>query len=355
MSIKRSIASEAELEKRIHAEVNTVLEAIQENHTHEIAAYEKAKKQRWTAIVLTIFWFVFWFVPEYGWLEWLALVQVLVLVFAIRAWWNYLQQYQAVQAYHRAITGQVLRSIAAVFGLEESFRHEYQAIDPELGIWQRWWQSLTQPPAEYQQKVKELLQTSELITEPYNRFTVDDSWQLQFMEQPLEMFELSIQNVTGSGKNRQVKEIFTGYFVSYTIPTSVDGRTFISTDGDRGGYGHQSFWPFGKQTGVQATELEWNQFEELLHVASDNPTEARYILTPDVMQDVYDWWAEKPQNIRISFIKNQVCILFPDTKMRLGRSVDTLNEGTVTAYMLLLARPMWHILCLLEDVRGRFR
>lgn len=143
-----------------------------------------------------------------------------------------------------------------------------------------------------QKQVLDLLEHSELITEPRNRFVLDDMIHIVWNPGSLFVSELDIQHVTGSGKNRNVKKIFKGYFVSIDLKRKLEGKTFVSTEGDKNGFGHRSFWNNRKDLGATETELEWGQFEKLLHVASTDHTEARYVLTPNFMSDLYDWWKD---------------------------------------------------------------
>ena len=169
---------------------------------------------------------------------------------------------------------------------------------------------------------------------------------------------MDIKHVTGSGKNRQVKRIFKGIFVSYQLPVVLEGRTFISTRGDSQGFGHTGFWR--SVTGgasLQETKMEWNQFNKQIRVATTNPTEARYILTPAFMSDLYDWWHEKKVNIRISFIADHMYILFPDRTMFINQALSpfSLDTKKLQDYVMKTAVPFMHTLHLIEDIRVRFR
>lgn len=197
----------------------------------------------------------------------------------------------------------------------------------------------------------DLLRQSELITEPFNLSHVDNVFEIHINGTLLHGAELDIKNETGAGKSRQVKKIFKGFFVSYELPNTLDGKTFVSTEGDEHGFGHRTFWNAVNESGAAETTLEWNAFEELLHVATTDRVEARYILTPSFMNDLYDWWKPKSTNIRISFIKNRFYMIFPDHQARLNESVDKIDEKEVREYMLTLATPLLHIVRLTEGVR----
>ena len=193
----------------------------------------------------------------------------------------------------------------------------------------------------------ERLRQSELITEPFNTTLVDNLFELNVAGAAVQGSELDIQHVTGSGKNRSVKNIFKGYFISCNLDRTLQGKTFVSTEGDTYGFAHRTFWGGD----VVETTLEWNQFEELLHVATNNEVEARYVLTTNFMSDLYDWWHTKSTNIRISFIGNQLCLLFPDDKIRLNDTLAKISEAEVEEYLLTIAKPLLHVVHLIEEVR----
>jgi hypothetical protein len=196
-----------------------------------------------------------------------------------------------------------------------------------------------------------LLDSSELITESRNTVVVDDVVMSSYDGRALHFSELDVKNVTGSGKNRRVKHIFHGYFVTFDLKRSLAGKTFVSTEGDKHGFGHQSFFSTKKNEGLGTTELEWNDFEDLLHVVTNDPTEARYVLTPDFMIDLHSWWSVQKQNIRISFIGDRMYILFPDKEIRIGKTIKRIDSIEIRAYLESICRPLMHVLHLVEDVR----
>lgn len=226
--------------------------------------------------------------------------------------------------------------------------------DTKLGMVQRViqkYRQLVEPSAEAL-ALLETLRQSELITEPFNTTKVDNLFEITAQDgRRLSAGEMDIRNITGSGKNRQEKRIFKGYFVSYELPHVLDAKTFISTEGDDSGFGHLDFWNLTKETLPSETTLEWAEFEDLLHVMTTDKVEARYILTPNFMSDLYDWWKQQKGNIRISFINDKMYLLYPDAQVRMHDSVASIDEEEVRQYMLTVARPILHILHLIEDVR----
>ena len=355
MSIKLRIPDEDTLRGLVQPQVKTLHEKLVTDHHAEVTAYQKAQRARLFAI-LYLSAAAFLFVPAVVIAHtWLVVLWVGMVGVAVWAWWQYMTQLTAVQAFHRIVTTETLQTVADLFAQGDTFVHKYKKREPTDSLFAYFYSYLFSEQPTYQKDILAQLQHSELITEPYNKVVIDDSWEVQLLGRRLAMAELSISHETGSGKNRRVKRIFHGYFATYTLPTTFTGKTFLSTDGDRNGFGHQSFWTRHAQGAVNATTLEWNEFEDLLHVATNNPTEARYILTPDLMQDVYDWWVALHENIRLSFIDTHMYILFPDKKMRLHTSVADLTEDSLADYLFLHARPFLHVTHLAEDIRKRFR
>ena len=163
--------------------------------------------------------------------------------------------------------------------------------------------------------------------------------------------ELDIAHVTDSGKNKNTKQIFHGYFAVMELGKELTGKTFVSTEGDTNGFGEITFWNKNTTNIPRETVLEWNDFENMLHVATTDETEARYILTPNFMLDLYEWWKEQKTNIRVSFIKDRLYILFPDELVRIETTVDNMTEERLVEYAYTIARPLWHIIRLIEKVK----
>lgn len=250
----------------------------------------------------------------------------------------------------------VFRKIFSMFDLEVSligkalvspawFKGRHRIKATEKTRYQEMERSMT-----YGKQVLDLLDHSELITEPRNQVVVGDMFSTKISNRNLFIAELNVKHETGSGKNRRTKKIFHGYFCSFDLPRSLAGKTFVSTEGDKRGFGHLNFWRSKTADGVEETLLEWNEFEDMLHVASNNPSEARYILPPDFMQDLYDWWKEKKQNIRLAFVANRMYVLFPDQNIKIQDTVGNSSAAEVQLYAESIGVPLMHVLHLVEDV-----
>lgn len=207
--------------------------------------------------------------------------------------------------------------------------------------------AISKTKVEENEEILGALRQAELITESYNTTQIDTVMECTYETRSFTVAELEVKQITGSGKNRSVREIFYGYFVQVPLGRRLEGKTFVTAQDDKTGFAQRSM--FGG--GVPETQLEWNEFEDLLHVATTDGTEARYILTPDYMQDLYTWWKGQEGAIRVSFIGARMCILFPDKRMKLHDTVAAITEDEVVEYAFSIARPMYHIVNLIEDVK----
>lgn len=211
--------------------------------------------------------------------------------------------------------------------------------------------SLYTHDAVHRKETESMLRESQLVGEGFDVLTADDMYSF-YDPYPWSMRELELSRHEQSGKSSTLRQLFKGVLIEVTLPNTFMGTTYISTEGDKYGFAHESFW--GGITGknrVAETILEWNQFEKDLHVASNNEVEARYILTPNFMVTLHDWWAEYKENIRIVFKNNKMFLLLPDHGIKIGTSTTSTDSKELEAYALCVLKPIWRTLMLIEDVR----
>ena len=204
----------------------------------------------------------------------------------------------------------------------------------------------------HEEQTKRLLVESKLLTVPDIVVTSDDMYSI-FGGSDTTVRELHIHQIVPDkdGKTNQV-ELFKGVLVVAELAKTLEAETFISTDGDRRGFAHRTFWSDLMENGeVKETVLEWNDFENHLHVATNNPTAARELLTPVMMQVVYDWWVEHKLNMRVAFRGNKLFMLLPDTSIRINASTTSTKPDAVERYAWSIARPLWRSLLLIDEVR----
>lgn len=271
---------------------------------------------------------------------------------------------EVVRQFHAKVDTILFGAIFSIFGVKGELIEHTVVVDKKpidgtggkiaelIDILRAHFRSLRESPESEQ--VLASLTSSELITEPFNTTHIDNVFAVDVAEKRLMVSELHLEHITGSGRSRSVKQVFKGYFVALPLKKALTGKTFISTEGDTHGFAHRTYWAtlLDTNTKVKETKFEWNDFEELLYVATDNNREAREILTPMFMTDLYDWWKKQGElNIRISFVGNLMYVIFPDSQIRFEHTVSRVEPAELKEYMLTIARPLLHVLHLVEDVK----
>jgi hypothetical protein len=198
---------------------------------------------------------------------------------------------------------------------------------------------------------KEVFTASGLSVDSYDNFFSDDTYSFA-TQYPTVVREIKSTKQQNTGKSSRTITVFQGTFIEVTLTKKLEGQTYISTEGDKLGMAHQSFW--GSVLGgnaVTETTLEWNEFERDLHVATNNGSEARYILTPNFMLDLHTWWSQKKENIRLVFKENKLFMLLPDRQVKIGSSITEVDDEALLEYVVSVVRPLWRVGLLLEDLK----
>ena len=248
---------------------------------------------------------------------------------------------RVVSQFYNSFKNIIFSKTIRLFGLEGQRIDKYPKID--LLSHTGYLASLTKL------SINDYLEQSELLTGPKNRVSVDDVMEISLEDRTLTVAEMSIKQGHGS----RATTGFHGYFATIDLRSTLQGRTFISAEGDTSGFGHRQYWSDLLNQGALKTEFEWNDFENLLHVASTDPTEARYILAPDFMSELHDWWQEDSQNsrnIRVSFIGNRMYMLFPTYKIKMHQPTLSVSLIEVQDYVLSISEPLLRVLHLVEKV-----
>lgn len=374
MELKSRIPDEKTLESVMLTDLSSTTKSIQDEVGELGAKYVSyRRKQRLVALSLfmifiipNIFFFVFGSLLSNSVSVWSGVIGTFIFVFSLGVFgyiggMTMLKGASVVKAFHGQVDKIIFKKIFALLGVNGVLIEHTTKIDERVFPDTKWgkvrsliqkYLHLVEPSPEALSAI-ETLRQSELITEPFNTTKVDNLFKVISSDNKRELWagELDVRNITGSGKNRSEKQIFKGYFVSYELPHELDGKTFISTEGDESGFGHKTFWSSALASLPSETVLEWAEFENLLHVMTTDKVEARYILTPNFMADLYDWWKNQKGNIRISFIQDRMYVLFPDNQVRLNDTVASIDEKEVKQYMMTIARPLLRVLHLIEDVR----
>ena len=107
-------------------------------------------------------------------------------------------------------------------------------------------------------------------------YHTDDRVRGKIGHTPFEAAEVKRQYSTGSGKNSRTYTVFHGLFFHLDFNKSLSGVTFVTPETAQG---HQ----IGSRSGMTQTTLESPDFEKEFKVWTTNEVEARYILTPAMM------------------------------------------------------------------------
>ena len=352
MSIIEQITSEVELMKIITAQGPEMLRQLKGELGPLETEYIKARKRSSKGVLFLVGGFIIASLPSII----AVIVGFLLVYFGLK---YIIISLSVISQFNRKVDSILFAKVFALLGVTGTIFDRPAAVNPgtlytgfnraSLGNFLNAFKVKKGPAVE---EVLTWLDNSELITEAHNQDQVDTGMKLQVGDILITLVELDVENVTGGGKNRNTKQIFHGYFASLELKRELAGKTFISTEGDRSGFGQITFWTKNSAGVPRETILEWNEFENMLHVATTDETEARYILTPNFMHDLYEWWKEQKTNIRIAFIKNRMYILFPDDKIRLGHGITgDLSEESLVEYIYTIARPLWHVIRLVKKVR----
>ena len=200
-----------------------------------------------------------------------------------------------------------------------------------------------------------LLADSELMTIDDVKVVSDDVYTV-FGNKEVSFSELLVTKKLEVADNTPEKEVelFRGVLVVAGLGRAYRGETYVSTEGDRSGFAHRTFWSdVLENSDVKETVLEWNDFEKDLHVASSDPVETREILNPEFMKDLYEWWLDHKLNVRISFKDDKMYLLLPESSIQMSESTTSTKLSSIERYAWSLARPMWRSLVLVDDVSKR--
>ena len=191
------------------------------------------------------------------------------------------------------------------------------------------------------------IKASELVTQNYNQHHIDDVFELSLEGSSVHVSEVELMRKG----DKSEYTVFKGYFVVTKLQRPLKGKTFVTTDNDTSGYAGLSVLSGILKSDMRETVLEWNEFEGKLRVTTNSEVEARYILSTDFMDDLYSWWKEKHSKIRISFVGEHMYLVFPDESLRFNHTLNNISEKETREYMLSVARPLMHVVHLIEDVK----
>jgi len=105
---------------------------------------------------------------------------------------------------------------------------------------------------------------------------------------------------------------FNGLFISIDFNKNFNGKTFILPE-EILGYLNEDLQSLLTRSGQELIRLEDAKFEKKFIVYSDDQIEARYILSPSLMERILDFRNSTNKLIKISFVKNKLYMTIQNT------------------------------------------
>jgi hypothetical protein len=210
--------------------------------------------------------------------------------------------------------------------------------------------------AEHREETKQTLFESKLISSPDVQLEADDTYVVFASDgavvavRELVLFSPDYEQAK---KDNLTNQLFKGVFVVATLSHNHLAETYISTEGDKVGFSHQSFWSAIIKTGeIKEILPEHNDFKTGLHVASSDPAVAKELLNPDFMSSLHTWWLEHQLNVRVAFRGNKIYMLIPNQSIKLNHSTPSTHPRVIRSYAWSVVVPIWRALRFVEDVSG---
>ncbi|EDP61893.1 hypothetical protein BAL199_28845 [alpha proteobacterium BAL199] len=127
---------------------------------------------------------------------------------------------------------------------------------------------------------------------------------------PITMCDAELTERRGSGKGSRTVTVFRGPLVVSVFPKPSTGRTIVVPDGGAIG----NFFAGRGQDVGQRVKLESPDFERAFEVYSSDQVEARYLLTPAMMERLLAFRARFGSRIRLAFAERELLIAIDDRR-----------------------------------------
>lgn len=162
------------------------------------------------------------------------------------------------------------------------------------------------------------------------------------------LHEAKATHTEGSGKNRRTVTIFKGLIVRLDFNKNFAGHTVVIPDSEGKILGGL-FGESESRSRMQIVRLENVDFEKVFSVYSSNDQEARYLLTPKLMELVLETRALFNADVRLSFQENSLFLTIPQSKDRFevvlfGRAVTPESAAGDLVEVVTLAEKLVDVL-----------
>ncbi|KXX69632.1 DUF3137 domain-containing protein [Flammeovirga sp. SJP92] len=168
---------------------------------------------------------------------------------------------------------------------------------------------------------KSQYERSKLFTKSVDAYKGDDliKGRIGFTEFECSELQTQYKKVRGSGKNRKTSwhNIFKGLFFNADFNKYFSGETFVRTKG----------WDLDLLGSDSTVKLEDPNFSKIFKVKSTDQLEARYILTPNVMEAFINLYNYYRKPIDVSFVGSRVnCAVSFDEDLFAPPIYDTIYD-----------------------------
>ena len=151
-------------------------------------------------------------------------------------------------------------------------------------------------------------------------FKGDDLVRGRIGQTAFEASELQRQYTEGSGKDERTQVVFHGLFFHLDFNKAIRGRTVVRP-------ADTASWRLGSQAGLTRVVLEDPEFEKAFEVYSTSQVEARYILTPLLMERIVEIRGKTEKPIFVAFAANAAFVA-----VHYGRSLFEPSIATSTSF-----------------------
>lgn len=159
-------------------------------------------------------------------------------------------------------------------------------------------------------------------------------------------FRMSDVHAEYRGHKGRLRTLFKGVVIVADFPKQFKGRTVVLPEGYVG----------DRPDGLQAVMLEQSAFERDFVVYASDQIEARYLLSPALMERLVRFSRRFSEDVRISFANSQILVAIADHGDRLEApplftSLTSFNVASLLAYL----EDIWLASTLIEDLNLNLR
>jgi len=148
----------------------------------------------------------------------------------------------------------------------------------------------------------------------FNRYSGEDLVSGRHGATEFRFSELTVEHVTRRNKEDHVRRVFRGLFFVADFNKAFRGQTLVLPDQAERSLGSigRAFQSLASAFGSLAlVELESPEFERNFVVRSSDPTEARYVLSPSLMERILRFHQKTGSKLRLSFLAGRVAVAIP--------------------------------------------